>query len=159
MKRLGLLLDGFGAGDLAFSALYEGNKLDKNIDLCGFYIDITPLCGNPHFAIMEAAESMSFYGPIIATSIRTAKYLSTNSNHDDKFYYVWDLEWMDGKYTFEEYKSILTSMKIIARNEYVANYLKSVWGVTPEYIMDNFNLSEFVKNYDTTVRYTHATIN
>lgn len=159
MKRLGLLLDSFGASDVAFSAIYEGNKLDREVDLCGFYIDITPLCGNPQFSIMEAAESMTFYGPIIATSIRTAKYLSTNSTHDDKFYYVWDLEWMDRNCSADQYLATLKEMKVIARNEYVANYLESVWGIKPEYIMDNFNLSEFIKNYDTTARYTHARIN
>jgi len=158
VKRLGLLLDDFAPSDLAFCAIYEGNKLDMEVDLCGFFIDISPICGNPFFSIMEAAETMTFYGPIIATSIRTAKYLKANTNHDDKFYYVWDLEWTQQN-NFEEYLNLLKGMKIIARNDYIAQYLESLWGVKPDYIIDNLNLTEFTKQYNTEVRYTHATIN
>lgn len=158
MKRLGVLLDSYISSDIAFNFIYEGNHLDRDVDLCGFFIDLSPICANPQFAIMEAAESMTFYGPVIATSVRTAKYLKTNTNHDDKFYYVWDLEWMNGSTDFEEYQTLLKDMKIIARNDYVAGWLESLWGRKPEYIMDNFDLTKFTSEYDTTVRYTHAKI-
>lgn len=158
MKRLGVLLDNFSSGDLPFTLIYEGNKLDREVDLCGFYIDISPVCANPQFALMEAAETMTFYGPIIATSIRTANYLKTNTNRDDKFYYIWDIEWMNHNINHEEYKSLLQDMKIIARNNYVAGWLEDIWGRKPDYIMDNFDLSKFIGEYDTTVRYTHAKI-
>lgn len=158
MKRLGLLLDSWLSSDLAFHAIYEGNRLDMEVDLCGFFIDLSPICINPQFAIMDAAESGTFYGPVIATSIRTAQYLKTNTNHDDKFYYIWDLEWMDNDLQPDEYQNLLQSFKIIARNEYIASWVENLWGIKPEYIMDNFNLSQFVTQYDTTVRYTHAKI-
>jgi hypothetical protein len=101
---------------------------------------------------------MTFYGPIIATSIRTANYIKSNTNHDDKFYYIWDLEWMNQAVNFEEYSKLLQEMKVIARNDYVAGWLESIWNRKPDYIMDNFDLSKFINEYDTTVRYTHTKI-
>lgn len=158
MKKLGILLDNFAASDIAICSIYEGNRLDKEIDLCGFYIDLSPICANPEFAIMEAAETMTFYGPIIATSVRTANYLRTNSNNEDKFYYIWDLEWVDANVSQEEYSQILKEMKIIARNDYIANWLYDLWGRQADYITDGFDLSSFVSQYNTETKFIHKTL-
>lgn len=144
MKKIGLLLDNFGPSDIAFCAITSGNKLDKDIDLCGFYIDLHPNCVYAKFGLMEAGETMSFRGPIIATSIRTAKYLSTNTSPEDKYYYVWDLEWIRNGGDFKSYRDLLLKTKVIARNEYIASLLREVWNIEPVAVIDHFDLEEIV---------------
>lgn len=144
MQKIGLLLDNYGPSDVGFFALQAGNKLDKDIDVCGFYIDLIPPCVYAQFALMEANESLSFCGPIIATSRRTAEYLRTNTAPYSKYYYIWDMEWVNKPWEFESYKELLISMKVVARNKYIADILRKVWGIEPVAVIDKFDLKEFI---------------
>lgn len=144
MQKIGLLLDNFGPSDVAFSAITAGNNLDKDIDVCGFFIDLHPPCINPNFAFMEAGHSQGFGGPVIATSQRTAEYLRTNTAPYPKYYYIWDLEWVNkADLDFEHFRKLLLDLKIVARNNYIADLLRRVWNIEPVAVIDDFNLSEF----------------
>jgi hypothetical protein len=147
MQKIGVMLSDLGASQLSFNVVTKLNEEceKSNNDFVAFVENITSHIISPNFAIMGINEIWSFDGALIATSASTALHLSKATNPANKFFYVWDLEWMrphgkDFQYMVKAYNN--PSVNLIARSSEhslaIRNYSnRDVCGV-----VEDFNIKQ-----------------
>ena len=149
---------GFVVPDLAPSQL--SYYLIKNIneqcaiskdDFVIFFEDVSTKIIDPHFAIMNAAELWTFDGILISTTISTALTCINSMSTAEKYFYVWDLEWLRemGK-NFEYSIKAFTSdeIRLIARSQDHAVAIKNYCNRDVLDIVEDFNINQFMRIID-----------
>jgi hypothetical protein len=151
MKNLSLILENTGSSQVSFFAINALNKIrekETSIDSIIFCEEIHKNCIPANFSVMPISEAWLHHGPIIATTLSTAKKL-INFASDEKFFYVWDLEWIRNKpiKKYEDYIDVYTnkSLKLIARSESHKNIIESTFNRNVSNIVSDFNVSELME--------------
>jgi len=141
----GILLQSVGRSDLAIEACQSLNNLtDTNpyLDIIIFYRSWTLLPMPIRFSIMMDAECWGVSKTLISTDIKTTQTLIKCVGPQKKYFYVWDLEWLER--TRDMYYGDLAhiynnpNIELIARNEQHYNILHQMWK-KPLCIMKDFD--------------------
>jgi len=145
--QIGFIVHDLTASQLGF---YLTNNLNQyknpNINIAVFAETITPHCLLPQFACFNISEAWGFSGILIATSLVSAQRLLTYTYCQDKYFYVWDLEWQRGSSRPNAfYRSVYNSIKLIARNDYHKAAIENCWNNKVVGCTENFNLEQMVK--------------
>lgn len=142
--KLGVLLDNLGPNQLALNVITNGNKV-RDTDFIAFYENSAKPYISPDFAIMQAFEAWGYRGILIATSLSTASQMITFPVCKEKYFYVWDLEWirMKEKY-FKTLHSIYSNpkLKLIARSNSHKKIIEDCWNTPVVGIVDDFDLTQ-----------------
>lgn len=149
MKKIGVLVNNVGATQLAFYLIKSGNKFVESInqDLTLFFYEISPECIRPNFAVMNLAEAYNYDGILIATDANSASRIIEFPGTINKFFYVWDLEWIRMRNKeFENLSTIYNNHKLplIARSQNHYDILKKIWK-EPIGICEDANVEELFK--------------
>ena len=145
--KLGILLNNLGPSQLAFNAICEANKYAASGKHAAFlfYERQALPCLKLGVASMQIAEAWNFDGVTIATDLSTAIKLAKFPSPKEKFFYVWDLEWMrNGVQPYEVYASIYRnpSYKLLARSQSHKQVIESCWNRSVHAIIDDFSFEE-----------------
>lgn len=145
--KLGILMNNLGPTQLAYYAIINNNK-KNDIDCILFYENQAKSCLPMNFATMQIYEAYTYEADIIATSISTAHKMLSFPSAKNKFFYVWDLEWMRIRNkNFNYLSNIYRNDKIhlIARSQSHKNIIEDCWNVKVCAVIDDCNISELVK--------------
>lgn len=132
MKKIGVVLNNMGACQLAYYLIKKGNQFvesgDK--DLVAFFYEIAPECMRPNFASMNLSEAYNYDGLLVATDANSASRIIEFPGTTNRFFYVWDLEWvrMQNK-QFEDLSVIYNNdrLPLIARSKTHYDLIKKIW--------------------------------
>lgn len=111
-----------------------------------FYTNLSsPMLDIP-FAIMNIYNITHYYnGPCVATDLETAKILTKTNNRLDRYFYVYDLEWLRKPIPYEAALEVMRNddLKLIARSnshkKLIENYCnKEVVGIVDDFSCDDF---------------------
>jgi len=148
--KLGMLLNNLGGSQLAASAIIAGNRFVKDnpqSDLIFFQSNLTMPCYRPNFAVMDYAEVYGHDAVCIATDFDSAKYLIKCPGPSHRIFYVWDLEWLHGGKTYEDFAGIYKNelLDIVVQSEVHKEIFTRSWNRIPSTVVENADLSEFYK--------------
>lgn len=150
MKKLGLALPNFGANQLAYLGLVNTNKLmDEryDIDVIGFYESLIKYSVTPNFACMQAVELWGYDGPTIACSLNMAEDLVKIPTVPQKYFYVWDLEWVHlPDKDYGKLKAVYSNpeLTLITRHADYAKIIEKCWNRPVDYIVEDFDMKQLV---------------
>jgi hypothetical protein len=150
MIHLNILVEHMGNSQLAFAVTRMLNTLaEDRVDLDGIvYVNtVAPTVLLPKFAIMQMAEAWSQPGITIATSCSTVRKMLGFSGSEQKFFYVWDLEWMRGKNrNYNMFAPIFQdpNLTLLARSRTHALAIKNAFN-TPSRVCGDFNAEKLMK--------------
>lgn len=137
MKKIGLVLDNWGPSDVGFDAIYSVERAPRDVDITGFYLNPSRACLAPRFSIQESYLSYAYEGALVATSLSSADRVIKAATSTDRYFYIWNLEWLNQPVPFEVLHKFMTELKLIARSPEIAYHLEKVWGVKVE-VAKNF---------------------
>ena len=144
--NIGIVCNNIGPNQLAYYAIKSGNKFVEKgeHDLIIFFYELMPECLRPNFAIMNLSEAYNYNGVLIATDLNSASRISEYPGTTNKYFYVWDLEWLRiQQKQYEELATIYNNTKIplIARSKRHYEILKNLWK-EPVGIADNCDITQ-----------------
>ena len=149
--RGGIAIEGLGFNQLSIDLvgqLNQLNKLDKYHDLIVFYAKHGVVGKPTMFSMMQLDKMWAFSGPVMATNLNTASKLIKCPRPPKKFFYVYDLEWLNDFYDVDHLASIYChpSINLIARSQDHYNILKQCWK-EPVTIIEDFNYEEVTREF------------
>lgn len=149
MNKIGVLLNNLGPSQLAYYLIKNGNTFVENgtNDLVAFFYEIAPECMRPNFAIMNLSEAYNYNGILIATDVNSASRIIEFPGTVNRFFYVWDLEWVRfSKKQFEDMSVVYNNdrLPLIARSQTHYNLLKRIWK-EPIGICEDANIEQLYK--------------
>lgn len=158
--QLNFLVNDMSASQLSFYLIKEINRLTEqletsHIDCIVFYENMAQLPIAPNFAIMQIAEAWAQSEPVVATSLSTAAKLIDFPATHQKFFYVWDLEWLRGqRKVYNWYEPIYTNKKLslIARSKEHADLIRNAYNRDVCGIVENFKIEDLINVIRTTRR-------
>jgi hypothetical protein len=151
MKNFSVLVNNLGSSQLSFFLIKEINDLPElrpGIDGIVFYENLSSACLPTNFATMNISECWSHSGTTVATSLSTAKKLSSFPSQK-KLFYVWDLEWIRNNNTksYEEYIAVYTdeSIELIARSKSHKEAIENAFNRNVNHVIPDFNLAKILE--------------
>ena len=153
LKTLSVFLKNTGSSQLAFYVIEELNELCKNnpsIDPVVFCENQHKNCIPPNFSIMDMSESWGARGDKIATSLSTAQCLIDTPCSGKKFFYVWDLEWINHSRKVQEYEEYCgiycnDSIEIISRSDSHKSILENSFNRKINHVIPDFNIDKILE--------------
>jgi len=137
-------LDPSQQGIMIAKALNDHIATHTNLCPIVFYRDYYQSLITPLFPMMQEVEAWQFTGPVIATSLESAKRLLKYPSPSKKFLYVLNLEWTyEQNANYDELSSIYANINLIARSQDHFNLLKNTWA-TPVGIAEDFNCQQIM---------------
>lgn len=130
LSRIGFLVRDLGASELTWRLLRLAHAR-RDIDVTFFCEDRATPCLPPTGAVLPLANAWSFTGPVVATTMATARSLIHMPGPVRKALYVWDLEWLrlvdrPHRVLLDVYSS--AALEIVARSEFHLPLLRNLWG-------------------------------
>ena len=149
---IGIVCNNVGPNQLAYYMIKSGNEFVKSgeNDLVVFFYELMPECTRPNFGLMNLSEAYDYKGVLIATDVNSASRILEYPGTTDKFFYVWDLEWIRMQQKQYEVLDIVYNnpkMPLIARSKRHFNLLKNLWS-KPIGITENCNVNELYNIVD-----------
>lgn len=145
LEKIGVLLDNLGPSQLNFLAIKNAAK-NKKDDVILFFSNLEQPIIKPYNACMLINEIYGHECIAIATDVNTAEILLNVFGPKDKYFYVWDLEFVSycggqGVKHFDRYQQIYTNpkLKLIARTEEYAKLIEKTFGRKVEYLMHDMD--------------------
>ncbi len=141
--KLGILLNNLGPNQLAYNVIKTGNFI-KDSDYIVFYENFLKPCIPANFATMQLFEAWGYDGTMIATNLSSAAQLITFPLAKQKYFYVWDLEWLRMKEkAFRPLCNIYRSgLTLLARSETHKKVIEDCWNVKVAAVLDDFNVDQ-----------------
>ena len=89
----------------------------------------------------------SYHGKVISTSLEETQTSLKASNNSDKFYYVWDLEWLHNPVNFGTVMDIMrdSRLKIIARSKSHADVIENFSNKEVIGIVEDWNTEQLLE--------------
>lgn len=151
MNKLGIAAPDFGANQLGYLAITKTNEYlleSYDVDVIGFYENLVRYSISPNFACMQAVELWGYDGPVVACSLNLAQDVLKIPTVADKYFYIWDLEWIhlvDKDYG--KLKEVYSNMdlKLITRSQDYADIIKKVWNRKVDYVVEDFETRKLVE--------------
>lgn len=152
--RGGISVDSLGISQMAICLTEELNhidKLDEYWDIAIFYHKFDKQISTPYFAMFQEEELWGYGGPVIATNLGTAERVIKSPRICKKYFYLWDLEWINNQYDVDYLSSIYCNedIQLIARNQDHYNTIKACWR-EPAYILEEFNYEQLANIFRNT---------
>tara|TARA_R110000751_G_scaffold87321_3_gene173158 strand:+ start:2148 stop:2621 length:474 start_codon:yes stop_codon:yes gene_type:complete len=153
MINIAAVVEDLNISQKSFYLIKEFNKMieDTDISTSVFFLkpSIPPVA--PFFACRGSYSLGTYHGVAISTSLRETEIMLNSSNASDKYFYVWDLEWLENSLRFEQAMKIMRDdrLKIIARSECHAVAIDNFCNKKPIGIVSDWNkdqLLEVIKN-------------
>lgn len=145
MEKIGLLIDNLGPSQLSYLAIRHA-AANKQDDIIFFFDHLEQPLGRLYNASMLMNEIYGYDCKAIATSVDTAEKLISIFGPHEKYFYIWDLEFVsyhkgEPNKNFARYQKIFSSpaLKLIARSEEYAQVIEKTFNVSVEYIMKDMN--------------------
>ena len=138
--NIGVMIKDFSCSQLPFYAVRNiNNRSNKSSE--DSYVA---------FCIMNMTEIWGFEGVLISTSASTALTLIKSVTNSDKYFYVWDLEWLRDPDNYHALLSIYRNpdIKLIARSKTHAKAIRNFCNRDVVGIMDDFSLSDLEEIID-----------
>lgn len=150
-NKLGIMIPHMGRSQFSFQLTRELNLSvlsNHTLDICVFVENMVQLAFQQYFPIMSMYYAYSYEGPLVATSLTTAKKLMGFPVNNQKFFYVWDLEWTqikDKKYRelAEIYQN--KSINLLARSTQHAKLIERAWDRDVHGVAADFKVKELTR--------------
>lgn len=147
MNRLGIAVRDLGATELNWRLIKQANAM-RNWDITFFIEESLPPCVNLNAAVMRLSEMWGYSGPIVATTLSTAKRLAICPSPSAKLLYAWDLEWL--RMYPRPFKALHSAyndskLRIVARTDEHARLFDKLWGAKVVATNFNANLQELAE--------------
>lgn len=144
--KIAVLTNDLLAGQKSFYMVKELEKCLKNTEDCPciFYLNMSRPVLDVPFAVMNVHNITHWNGVCFATDVETANVLRRCNNRMQRYFYVWDLEWLRKTFKFEDLVTVLRDpeLKIIARSESHAQVIKNISNREVDGIVEDFNLEQ-----------------
>lgn len=146
--KLGILLDSTRLSQILISVLTELTILKKN-DNVAHYLFVEQQEATPvkiDFPIYHLSDAYFFPGTMIANSLAGANKLRHFAGPKQKYFYLWNLEWIYLKEkNYGEISNIFNDrrLKLIAPSKHYATLYKKYWREV-DYTLENFHISELL---------------
>ena len=146
MKKIAAVVDSLGPTQSSFYLIKEFNKLLDNIGyspIC-FYNNLAPAVVKPFFT----CTNVSFYAPhdgcTIADTVEMANLILKTQNSSNKFFYVWDLEWIRKPMDFAATSRVMRNKNInlLARSESHKQLIEKYANREVAGVVDNWNIEQ-----------------
>lgn len=134
----------------SFYMIKNFNKLAERIEnqpYC-FYTNLSSVTPKPLFAIMNLYYVNFFNdGKIICTDLDNLTVLLNLNSAAEKFFYVWDLEWLRGNNRYIDSVDLMNNerVKLLARSNIHAKAIESYCGREIHAVVDNWNYKDLEK--------------
>lgn len=146
---IGLIVKEISLSDAHYSMTINLNRAQESrIDVSPTIFRMTPgyipyVC---RFGVLELKQAWGFTGPLMVCSEDCVKSLLNMPSTNDKYFYVWDLEWLYKNHSYEYNNNIYNNdkIKLIARSQSHFDVLKKCWK-EPVGIVKDFNYEQLVK--------------
>lgn len=140
-KKLGILVNSMSFGQMS---VFLSDALNQTRDVAGTVFFENQ--GSPNyicnFAMMDLSYAWDFNAPLIATSMSTASKLVDMPTNHQRYFYVWDLEWVRlSKKNYQQLQSVYGNkkLKLFARSEDHRAAIKNAWN-RDSIIVDDFDM-------------------
>jgi len=149
-KQLGFMIEESSSSQLSFNLIRNINEYvtENQDDFVVFFENSTANVINPEFSFMSLSEIWNFQGHLFATTISTAMSLKKCFATEQKYFYVWDLEWTrrHGR-NFESTIQAFTdpTIKLIARSKEHAVAIKNYCNRDVDGIVSDFNIEKLMR--------------
>lgn len=100
------------------------------------------------FGIYHFSEIFEYNGPIMATDVSGADYLTGIPTVHKKYFYLWDLDWT--RQNPKDWESLARvyqnpQLNLVCRSDDHARAVESAWNVKVNRIISEFNMEEIIK--------------
>jgi hypothetical protein len=131
---IGILLDDLGHSQLAFHAIKSANALTESgeADVSLFFSSGNRSSLQTFCPVFPLVYSVGFKGVLVATSLRTASWLTRVAAPARKLFYCWDLEWTRLAPQDKQYEQLIrvyrsAAYKLVARTPEHATLISQAW--------------------------------
>lgn len=138
---IGIIVNDIESTPFMHTLFRELNNLSKDHECYLFANQVKALPMYNNFCILQQIEALQHKGTLIATSLITSQVLANCLTCKDKYYYVYNLEWMNlGKFNSKQITSIFLNKEInlLARSESHSKVLNKNFK-SPVGIVHNWN--------------------
>ena len=149
-KQLGFMIEESSSSQLSFNLIRNINEYvtENQDDFVVFFENSTANVINPEFSFMSLSEIWNFQGHLFATTISTAMSLKKCFATEQKYFYVWDLEWTrrhgrNFESTIQAFTD--TTIKLIARSNEHAVAIKNNCNRDVDGIVSDFNIEKLMR--------------
>lgn len=151
--KLGFIVPDLGLSHRSYTLTNEINKFyegenNSNVDIAVFCENRVEPRVEPSFATFNVTDAYGYAGPMIATSLSTAKKILSFPQLTHRILYLWDLEWInDETRDFKIFADVYQSRKleIVTRSEEYKYVFEKVWNKEVSHVVADFNLETFIK--------------
>jgi hypothetical protein len=146
--KIGFLLSQYGDNEIAKSFIQSSNEFlarETNVDIIGFVSNQSQPISHPTFATMNINEAFDYDGVVVATSIAMAEKLARFPGPQERYLYLWKLDWE--KRSFEELVGLFNSprLEIITRTEEDRKVFQQCWNRPVRAVIPDCNIADFVR--------------
>jgi hypothetical protein len=151
MEKFGFLIPSFGPNQLSYSLVKSANELLEqrdDIDIAGFYHDLSPYSINPCFSTANMFECFSYVGRLVTFTLNSSSRSLEWIGPSHLYFFPADLEWTKNSQAgFEQLSQIYCNKKlpIIARSENFKSIFELTFGSNVIGVVNDFNFGELVK--------------
>lgn len=145
MNRLGVMVRDLGASELNWRLVRQANTMATDVVL--FYDELMPSPMPLLCASMPSVEAWGYDGPVVATSLLTAKKLLNLPAVSSRLFYVWDLEWL--RMESPPYRGLYEvygdeRLTLVARTREHASLMEDLWGRAVARVVPDADLAAIV---------------
>ena len=148
--KIGIALDNLGPSQVAYTAIYQGNIFasmgyKNNINL--FFLEQKVPCIHPIFGRFHAADSVSFDGLIISTSLTSLEGVK-KAHRANHYLYLQDVDIIRGWTDKNKHDNLINSVdKVIFRSEEHYNLYKEYGYKLSKNIIKDFDINQILEIY------------
>jgi hypothetical protein len=147
VNKLGVMVRDLGASELNWRVVQSAHKMTRT-DVVLFFDELGPVCFNPPGAAMQSCEAWGYDGPVVATSLATAKKLVGCPGPSAKLFYLWDLEWL--RMRDKPYHALRAvygnpELKLVCRTAEHRELVGRLWGGTVAGVVEDADLTRLAE--------------
>lgn len=158
-KKIGIVVDNLGAGQIAFEVINAANSFAENNNdcCCVFQLEYTPACIKPNIMVVNSAELFGFSGCAVSTSLESSKWNLAASGNGPRIFYVFDLFWLRKDNIYDDNIKVLSNpeLLLVCRSEdhraMLENYTNRSVTVMPFDIKALIDLGYRLGSYNRTI--------
>jgi hypothetical protein len=153
MKQIAFYVDDTGANQLNYFLSLSINNFFReryDYDILFFTNQKSKHAVEPNFSVMHETEIFAYPGDVVATSFVTAEKILNIPNIRNRFFYLYDLEWLHSPRDFYENIKVYKNKKIslLTRNREYAKIITKAWKRHVTILTDDNIIGDFVNNHE-----------
>lgn len=144
--KTAVLLNDTNISDMNYHVMSElNNVVGGENDVFLLVDNVSSRVIQSNFAIINSSRVSSVYnGIVIATSLSTAKTLIKAPTNSVKVFYVYEMDWVNGVFDYNEVYDVLNdpNLIVICRSEFEKSLLENNFGRVSDFVVKEFKLGE-----------------